>query len=111
MIVPIARPAAVWIAILWSEPCRLRRKPPSSAADRQWRFHDKEVLVGDGTTSSAPDTAANQRAYPQSSRQLPGCGFPLLKWVALFSLSSGALLEVALGNKHKAELALFRKIW
>ncbi len=80
-------------------------------ADRQWRFHDKEVLVGDGTTSSAPDTAANQRAYPQSSRQLPGCGFPLIKWVALFSLSSGALLEVALGNKHKAELALFRKIW
>jgi hypothetical protein len=80
-------------------------------AGQQWRFHGKEVLVGDGTTSSAPDTAANQRAYPQSSRQLPGCGFPLIKWVALFSLSSGALLEVALGNKHKAELALFRKLW
>ena len=80
-------------------------------AGQPWRFHGKEVLVGDGTTSSAPDTAANQRAYPQSSRQLPGCGFPLIKWVALFSLSSGALLEVVLGNKHKAELALFRKLW
>jgi hypothetical protein len=80
-------------------------------AGQQWRFQGKEVLVADGTTSTAPDTAANQRAYPQSSRQLPGCGFPLLKWVALFSLSSGALLEVALGNKHTAELALFRKVW
>jgi hypothetical protein len=80
-------------------------------AGQQWRFHGKEVLVGDGTTSSAPDTVASQRAYPQSSRQLAGCGFPLIKWVALFSLSSGALLEVALGNKHKAELALFRKLW
>jgi len=80
-------------------------------AGQQWRFHGSEVLVGDGTTSSAPDTLANQRAYPQSSRQLPGCGFPLIKWVALFSLSTGALLDLAVGNKYRAELALFRKIW
>jgi hypothetical protein len=80
-------------------------------APQQWRFLGREVVVGDGTTSTAPDTSKNQRAYPQSARQLPGCGFPLVKWVALFSLSSGALLEVALGNKHKAELTLFRKLW
>lgn len=80
-------------------------------ARSQWRFHDREVLVGDGTTSSAADTPANQRAYPQSAKSAPGCGFPLIKWVALFSLTSGALLEFALGNKHKSELALFRKIW
>jgi hypothetical protein len=87
----------------------------AQAAERRagsaWRFHDREVLVGDGTTSSGPDTKTNQRAYPQSSRQRPGCGFPLIKWVALFSLSTGALLEVAWGNKHRAELKLFRKIW
>ena len=80
-------------------------------ARSQWRFHGKEVMVADGTTSSAPDTKKNQRAYPQSAHQLPGCGFPLIRWVALFSLASGALLEVVLGNKHKAELTLFRKIW
>ena len=77
----------------------------------QWRFQGKEVIVGDGTTSTAPDTKKNQRAYPQSARQQPGCGFPLVRWVALFSLASGALLEVALGNKHHAELKLFRKLW
>ena len=80
-------------------------------APTPWRFHGKEVIVGDGTTSDAPDTPPNQRPYPQSARQQPGCGFPLIRWVALFSLGSGALLRVALGNKHKAELALFRKLW
>jgi len=80
-------------------------------APHQWRFHGKEVLVGDGTTCTAADTRDNQRAYPQSARQEPGCGFPLVRWVALFSLATGSLLEVALGNKHKAELTLFRKIW
>jgi hypothetical protein len=87
----------------------------AQAAERRsgqaWHFHDREVIVGDGTTSAAPDTQENQRAYPQSAKQNKGCGFPLVRWVALFSLSSGALLNVALGNKHKAELTLFRKLW
>ncbi len=80
-------------------------------APLRWRFHDREVLVADGTTSSAADTKENQRAFPQSARQNPGCGFPLVRWVALFSLATGTLLEVALGNKHKAELQLLRQIW
>jgi hypothetical protein len=36
-------------------------------APQQWRFHGKEVIVGDGTTSTAADTTENQRAYPQSA--------------------------------------------
>jgi hypothetical protein len=77
----------------------------------QWRFHDHDVKVGDGTTLSAPDTKKNQRAFPQSARQREGCGFPLLKLVGLFSLSSGALLHYTLGNKHDSELGLFRRLW
>lgn len=80
-------------------------------AAQPWRFHQKEVLVVDGTMSSAADTRANQRAFPQSKRQKPGCGFPLVRWVALFSLATGALLEVAIGNKHKSELKLLRSLW
>ena len=80
-------------------------------ARQHWRFHGHEVKVGDGTTVLVPDTAPNQHAYPQSARQAPGCGFPLLKLVALFSLTSGALLAVVTGNKHRAELALFRRLW
>jgi len=76
-----------------------------------WRFHDHDVKVGDGTSLSAPDTKKNQRAFPQSASQQEGCGFPLLKLVALFSLGSGAVLHVTLGNKHDSELGLFRRLW
>ena len=87
----------------------------AQAAQRQvrshWRFHDRDVMLADGTTVLAPDTGENQRAFPQSANQQPGCGFPLLKLVGLFSLSSGALLHVTLGNKHHSELGLFRRLW
>ena len=76
-----------------------------------WRFHGRLVQVGDGTSCDAPDTAANQRAYPQYKKQKPGCGFPSVRIVGLFSLATGALLALATGNKHQAELRLFRKIW
>ena len=66
--------------------------------------------VIDGTTVSAPDTRENQRAYPQPGAQKPGCGFPLLKLVGIFSLASGALLDYAKGNKHQHELTLLRKL-
>jgi len=95
----------------------LERILPASAqaaeprARQPWRFHGREVKVGDGTTLLMPDTLPNQNAYPQSARQAPGCGFPWLKMVALFSLTSGALLAVVTGNKHRSELALFRRLW
>jgi len=81
-------------------------------ARQSWRFHDHDVKVADGTTVLAPDTPKNQRAFPQHRNQTPGCGFPLIRLVALFSLTSGALLAVATGNKHSAELQLFRRhLW
>jgi hypothetical protein len=44
------------------------------------------VKVIDGTGLSLPDTKKNQRAYPQPGGQKPGCGFPLMKIVGVFSL-------------------------
>jgi Transposase DDE domain len=75
---------------------------------RRWRGWRPKVL--DGTTVSLPDTPKNQAAYPQSASQKPGCGFPLLRLVGLFSLSSGALLGYAKGNKHLAELPLLFRL-
>lgn len=34
-----------------------------------------------------------------------------MKFVVLFSLASGAILDLVIGNKHAAELCLFRKLW
>ncbi|MBM4086032.1 MAG: IS4 family transposase [Planctomycetes bacterium] len=77
-------------------------------AERLWLGHPIKVV--DGTTILLPDTPANQADYPQSSAQAPGCGFPWLRLVGVFSLSTGPLLALATGNKHDHELTLFRPL-
>src|SRR6266487_6121760 len=92
---------------------RLTRLRCAAAAHAQ-RFSERWlglcVKVIDGTTTSLPDTAKNQRAYPQPGGQQPGCGFPVLKLVGVFSLATGALLDYAKGNKHQHELNLLQKL-
>ena len=69
---------------------------------------DRCVKVVDGTGLSMPDTAANQKEWPQSSEQKPGCGFPVVKVVACFCLASGALLDWVEGTlkAHDCRLLL-----
>ena len=71
----------------------------------------RPVKVVDGSSVQLPDTAANQREYPQPSGPKPGCGFPVLKLAVLFSLASGALLAVVMGNLHSHDLRLLRQLW
>ncbi len=58
-----------------------------------------------------PDTAANQAVWPQSSAQKPSCGFPLLKLVGLFSLQSGALLDLSIASQRHHDVQLARQLW
>jgi len=71
----------------------------------------RTVKIVDGTGLSMPDTPENQQVWPQPGSQKAGCGFPAMKLVGLFSLSSGALLESATGNLHVHESVLFRELW
>lgn len=75
------------------------------------RLNNRRVIVVDGTGVSMPDTAENQKVWPQSAGQKPGCGFPTARICACFSLASGALLSYAIGNKKNHELPLFRQQW
>jgi Transposase DDE domain len=84
------------------------------AASDAWLWCGRRVKVVDGTTVSMPDTAANQDAYPQSSTQKPGLGFPIARLVVVFCLATGVVLEAALGRyqgKRTGENALFRSLW
>jgi hypothetical protein len=81
---------------------------PAEQGGQLW--HGLNVQLIDGTSVSAPDTQKNQRAYPQPGGQKPGCGFPLIKLVGVFSLATGALLDYAKGNKHPHELRLLEKL-
>ena len=71
----------------------------------------RAVKIIDGTGVSMPDTAANQKLWPQSKEQKPGCGFPWLKLSGLFCLASGALLHFVIGNKHQHEASLARALF
>jgi len=88
--------------------CRVRLGVAAEVEKMAQPWHDLRPKVIDGTTVSAPDTANNQRAYPQSRSQKPGCGFPLIRLVGVFSLATGVLLEYAKGNKHQHELRLLK---
>ena len=65
----------------------------------------------DGTGLRAADTPANQKRYPQPSNQKPGCGFPVLRLVVLFCMTSGAVLAQATGSLYDAEVSLFRRLF
>ena len=70
----------------------------------------RRVKVVDGTGVSMPDTAANQKAWPQPAGQKTGCGFPVVKLVACFCLASGALLEWVEGTLTEHDCRLFQKL-
>ena len=94
----------------WDILPRLRCAAAAHAEKNAQPWRGLRVKIIDGTSTSLPDTAKNQRAYPQPGTQKPGCGFPLLKLVGVFSLASGALLDYAKGNKHQHELNLLQKL-
>ncbi len=77
----------------WDMLPRLRCAAAAYAEKSRQRWRGLCVKVIDGTSTSAPGTAKNQRAYPQPGAQKAGCGFPLLKLVGVFSLATGVLLE------------------
>jgi hypothetical protein len=71
----------------------------------------RPVKVVDSSTSQMADTSENQKVYPQPSSQKVGCGFPVIRFIALLSLSSGAILKVIMDSLHSHELRLFRCLW
>jgi hypothetical protein len=92
----------------WDILPRLRCAAAAQAEKTLELWRGLRLKVIDGTTVSLPDTRKNQQAYPQSRSQKPGCGFPLMTLVGVFSLASGALLDYAKGNKHQSELRLLK---
>lgn len=73
-------------------------------------WQGRRVKVIDGTGLSMPDTAANQKAWPQPNTQKPGCGFPVVKLVVCFCLASGALLSWVQGTLKDHDCRLLQKL-
>jgi DDE family transposase len=85
-----------------------------NSAKKEWLWKGRRVLAYDGSTVSMPDTAENQQAYPQPPQQQLGLGFPLARIAAFFSLSCGAVIDLAIcgyAGKGHSELGMLRKLW
>jgi hypothetical protein len=69
------------------------------------------VCAVDGTTLTEPDTPENQAAFPQPKSQRPGCGFPLIRLVALFARATGMISGWIHGTWGQSEPALLQHLW
>jgi len=74
-------------------------------------WYGRQVKILDGTGLSMPDTPTNRAAWPISKCIKPGCGFPVIRLVALFSLATGLILHVARGTLKNHERSLARSLW
>lgn len=70
------------------------------------RWMGREVKILDGTAVTMDDTPKNAAAYAYGSGQAPGCGFPIMHLVGIFSLSSGAWLGYNSEGSKRHDLAL-----
>lgn len=98
----------------YSDVARQTGQALDQTSQEQWLWNGRRVLAYDGSTVSMPDTEENQQAYPQPPQQRPGVGFPLARMAAFFSLSCGAVLDLAVcsySGKGHSELGMLRKLW
>jgi len=87
----------------------------AAAADRRASsspiLQGRPVKIVDGSSTQLSDTPENQERYPQPTTQKKGCGFPVLKFAVLFSLASGAILNVVWSSLRHHDLRLLRQLW
>jgi len=98
----------------FSDVARQTGQALDNSTEERWLWKGRRVLAYDGSTVSMPDTAENQQAYPQPPQQKPGVGFPLARIAAFFSLSCGAVVDLAIcrySGKGQSELGMLRKLW
>lgn len=82
-------------------------------ADSAWLWHGLHAKLVDGFTFTMPDTVKNQREYPQAKTQKPGIGFPIARAVAILSLATACVMDLAVGpysGKETGENALLRQL-
>lgn len=78
-----------------------------------WKWKGKRVKLIDGTTVNMPDTPDNQRFFPQQGAQKEGLGFPICRIVGVLCLSTGVVLDAAIGRfngKGSSEQTLLRNL-
>ena len=82
-------------------------------ADSKWLWKDLHAKLIDGFTFTMPDTAKNQTEYPSPKTQKKGVGLPIARAVAILSLATVCVMDLAVGpypGQETGETALLRKL-
>jgi DDE family transposase len=93
-------PLAVFRAVLRGV---IRALVPDTEQEGLWHGH--RTFLIDGSSFSMPDTPELQKHFGQPGCQLPGCGFPVAKMLALFHAGTGLLLDVIATPLRAHEMA------
>lgn len=82
-------------------------------SDPAWLWKGQHAKLIDGFTFTMPDTPENQDQYPSPRHQKKGVGFPIARAVAILSLTTACVSNLALGpysGKQTGETALLRRL-
>ena len=83
----------------------------SDQAESKDLWCGRHVRICDGSSVTMSDTKQNQAVYPQHSNQASGCGFPIVKIVVMFSLATGAVMDVLIAVFKTSEVVLARQFY
>ena len=93
-------PAAGVAAVVEQLSCDAAR---CNKTDSRWL--GRRVLIADCSSVSAPDKPELQNLWPQPGGQSDGCGFPMIKLLALMDLASGFILQLTLMSRKVHEMS------
>jgi len=83
------------------------------AANENWLWKGLHAKLVDGFTFTMPDTPKNQARYPHPKTQKAGVGLPIARAVAIISLATACVMDLAIGpykGKETGETALLRSM-
>lgn len=86
-------PLAVLQSLLRKSSGAMRRAAEAGGGELA-RWCGLRAILVDGSSTIAPDTPSNQKAFGQPAGCKKGCGFPVPKVLALFDAFSGLVVEM-----------------
>jgi hypothetical protein len=81
-----------------------------STVSKEGRWHGHRTFVVDGSGGSMPDTPGLQAEFGQPSEPRPGCGFPVVRLLALFHAGTGLLTQLVSAPLLTRDLAQVQNV-
>jgi hypothetical protein len=81
-----------------------------STVSEEGRWHGHRTFFVDGSGCSMPDAQVLQEEFGQPSEQRPGCGFPVVRLLALFHAGTGLLTKLVSAPLLTHDLAQVQKV-